>query len=191
LSITAFLYYDHIATFPQEVRTIWGRKLTFVNLLFLINRYTTFFGYIPIVYFIFNNPDAIVRCSLHSCLHRDLIFGSGVSSYFVGLLMTSFFNATIATLRCYAIFSRNRWILAFVSIMGLVVVILSVVRTRLLQSRRLKPMFHVRGPSWILCIAFDGVVFGLTAYRTVQLRRNRSRNGGCDSLTGLILRDGE
>ncbi len=53
---TAFLYYDHLVTFPEEVRKIWRRRLTFLNILFIINRYTVCFGYIPIIYFTFNSP---------------------------------------------------------------------------------------------------------------------------------------
>ncbi len=33
---TAFLYYDHIVTFPEEVRKIWKRRLSFLNILFII-----------------------------------------------------------------------------------------------------------------------------------------------------------
>ena len=54
--LSALLYYDHFLTFPQEVERIWKAKWTFVNVLFLVNRYLTFLGYIPIVFFLFDSP---------------------------------------------------------------------------------------------------------------------------------------
>jgi len=54
-SIT-ILFYDHILTFSDEIHKIWNRKHSFISTLFIINRYTTSLGYIPITYFIFHSP---------------------------------------------------------------------------------------------------------------------------------------
>ena len=61
-SSKALLYYDHIITFPQEYRKVWKRPLSFINILFLANRYSAFFGYIPIMYFTFNSPMDLNVC---------------------------------------------------------------------------------------------------------------------------------
>ena len=38
--LVLFLY-DYLITFEQEVRFIWGRKLTGANVIFILNRYPT------------------------------------------------------------------------------------------------------------------------------------------------------
>ncbi len=53
---SAFLYYDHLLTFAQELEVIWKAKPSFVNALFILNRYITFFGYVPILIFLFYSP---------------------------------------------------------------------------------------------------------------------------------------
>jgi len=60
-SITV-LYYDHIITFSEEVGKIWNRKISFINTLFIINRYITSLGYIPIAYFMFHSPPETAMC---------------------------------------------------------------------------------------------------------------------------------
>ena len=52
----ALLYYDFILTLPGEVHYIWRRSFSVVSLLFLINRYLSLLGYIPVIYFYLNAP---------------------------------------------------------------------------------------------------------------------------------------
>ena len=56
LSFSAVLFYDHLITLPEEIRHIWRQKLTFVNFLFLLNRYLLFVGYIVYLFFLFDAP---------------------------------------------------------------------------------------------------------------------------------------
>ncbi|KLO06200.1 hypothetical protein SCHPADRAFT_946293 [Schizopora paradoxa] len=188
-SIT-ILYYDHLITFPAEFRKIWKRRLSFLNILFITNRYATFFGYIPIIYFVFHSPNNAADQLALKKFERVLM-----------ALIT-----IIVTLRCYAIYNQSRWVLIPVSILGLAVLASFVWATTNFVGISLDfgglyttcvPSFEP-GPrqndpykvAWLLSIVFDSVVFGLTLYRTVQLRKVHQFRGTYGSITNLIIRDG-
>lgn len=59
MSTLAILYYDHLIMFPTEMDRVWKRRWTFSSVLYLINRYSTSIGYIPIMFFSFSPPDSI------------------------------------------------------------------------------------------------------------------------------------
>lgn len=56
---SVILYYDHLLTFPAEVQRIWTRRLTLSSILFLVNRYVVFGGYIFVLYIEFFPPKSI------------------------------------------------------------------------------------------------------------------------------------
>lgn len=67
--LSAILYFDHLITIPAEVSCIWKRNLTMSSILFVINRYCAFVGYILVLGFIFWPPEnLIVRNLIRSCL---------------------------------------------------------------------------------------------------------------------------
>jgi len=191
-SIT-FLYYDHLITFPQELRKIWKRRLSFLNILFIINRYTTCLGYIPIVYFIFRSPANTPMCNAY-------VRYPAVLSIITQIIIT-----LIVTLRCYALYNCRRWILVPVTGLGFVVLgafawattnfvgvyldfggLFRTCSNLESGSKRIDPFIV----AWILSIVFDGTIFGLTLYRTIQLRRVHKFSGTYGSLANLLLRDG-
>jgi len=93
----------------SEFRKIWKRRLSFLNILFIINRYTTCFGYIPIIHFLLRSPANASECNAY-------VRYPAVLSIIAQVIMT-----IIVTLRCYALYNRSRWILAPMSGLGLVV----------------------------------------------------------------------
>jgi len=188
----SFLYYDHLITFPQEVRKIWKRRLSFLNVLFIINRYTTCFGYIPIMYFTFKSPTNTDICDHY------VIFPAILS------IITQAIISIIVTLRCYALYNRSRWILYSVSLLGLAVLgsFIWAATAFVGISLNFGGIYRTCVPdlvsgenfpykvAWGLSIIFDGVVFGLTLYRTLQMMKVHKIRGTYGSLANLILRDG-
>ena len=47
----AMLYYEYFITLPEEIKYIWQRKLSPVSSIFVLNRYTSLLGYIPVLCF--------------------------------------------------------------------------------------------------------------------------------------------
>jgi len=188
----SFLYYDHIITFPEEVRKIWKRRLSILNILFIINRYTTFFGYIPITYFIFNSPSDMTTCN------QFVRFPAILS------IITQAIISVIVALRCYALYNGNRVIIVSVSVLGLVTMAFSIVATTKIVGIDLNvggvyrtcvsDIVHGQNKpykiSWALSIVCDSAVFMLTLVKTVQMRRVHKFRGSYGSIANLFLRDG-
>jgi len=113
-------------------------------------------------------------------------------------------SAVIVTLRCYALYNRNRWVLISVSVLGLAVLASFVWATTTFAGidlnfggiyRTCVPTLKdgVNAPykvAWLLSIIFDSIVFGLTLYRTIQMMKVHKFRGTYGSLTNLIMRDG-
>ncbi|KAF8510934.1 hypothetical protein BU17DRAFT_97679 [Hysterangium stoloniferum] len=57
IGIFALASYEYVITFGDEVRQIWQKKLSFVTILWIVNRYLMLFGFIPIELFIFAQID--------------------------------------------------------------------------------------------------------------------------------------
>ena len=83
------LYYDHLITFPTEFEKIWKRKLSFINAIFLVNRYVTFLGYIALMIFTFSPPNnlSVSLLQIVSTLLSELTVSQvvGLQSYHVKL----------------------------------------------------------------------------------------------------------
>jgi len=191
LASITFLYYDHFITFPEEIRKIWKRRLSFLNILFIINRYTTCFGYIPIIYFTFHSSTGTATCAAY--IHYPSVLS----------IITQTIITIIVTLRCYALYNRNRRILISVSVLGLAVLASFVwaTTTFLGIDESFGGLYRTCVPSelsdrspfkvaWLLSIIFDSSVFGLTLYRTIQMMSVHRFPGTYGSLANLIMRDG-
>ncbi|TDL17545.1 hypothetical protein BD410DRAFT_794241 [Rickenella mellea] len=181
------LYYDYLATLPEEMRRIWTARFSGATLLFLLNRYIPVFGYIPVLYALFDPPWTITKFAP-----------------FIGAMTTlgQVVLVVILVLRTYALYQRNIWVLIFTLSVGLTSIGIStwaaVVMTGELFS------FHPFGLcapttgvhedqlkfSWTAIFAFDYVIFMLTICRTILLRRAQRNAGTRSSLATLIMRDG-
>ncbi|EJD03110.1 uncharacterized protein FOMMEDRAFT_156482 [Fomitiporia mediterranea MF3/22] len=119
LAAIVILYYDFVLTFHQEIQRIWKQKISIVSCIFVLNRYLTCLGYIPIVYFLFNSPTSDkayvpsrVLAESHwlniICCLRCTAFAR-----FPGALstITQSFVVVILIMRVYALYRAKRWIL--------------------------------------------------------------------------------
>ncbi|KAH8109877.1 hypothetical protein DFH11DRAFT_1746866 [Phellopilus nigrolimitatus] len=163
-SITV-LYYDHIITFPTELRRIWQRRLTLSSALFLINRYVTFCGYFVVLYLLFDPPDNILP--KHK-LCKNFARIDGYLSLFTQIII-----AIMLSMRTYALYECNKWILISTTLLGLATVITSAVY----------PI------SLLLTLIFDGFIFTLTVVRTWKAIHEQRRCGLHSQLTWLVVRD--
>jgi len=166
--------------------------LTFLNILFIINRYTVCFGYIPIIYFTFHAPTDTAICAAY--IRYPPILS----------IVTQTIITIIVALRCYALYNRNPRVLIFVAVLGLAVLASFVWATTTFVGIDLNfgGFFKTCVPAladgknapykvaWSLSIVFDSVVFGLTLYRTIQMMRVHRIRGTYGSLANLIMRDG-
>jgi len=185
-----YLYYDHILTLPAEINCIWGRKFNLVTVLFLLNRYTTFFGYIPILFFLFNTPATERGGAL--CYH----FGRLPS------ILNSFNQIIIAVLlvmRCYLIYERNVFVFLCTFLLALATVSGSIYSAAIASPNH-STTFNactITTPSvadelsWLLpSVSFDIAVFVLTFIKTYQLHKAQKAARMRSKLTSLLMRDG-
>ncbi|TDL23561.1 hypothetical protein BD410DRAFT_802782 [Rickenella mellea] len=112
---TAILYYDHILMLPEEIQHIWRQKLSPVSVIYLLNRYLTFFGYIPILFFMFNSPHDDHRKVAYPPVYKTL---TEPDSRFQMLV--------ILIVRVYALYYREIWVLVLTGILGASTVAASV-----------------------------------------------------------------
>ena len=76
--ILALLVYDHILTFPGEVRFIWGRRFSGATVIFTLNRYVTLFGKIVLPVSTLWWPN-----------QTDQVSGTPTSQYYIRALTTT------------------------------------------------------------------------------------------------------
>ncbi|KAI5117895.1 hypothetical protein M0805_001552 [Coniferiporia weirii] len=212
-SIT-ILYYDHINTFPVEVQRIWGRRLTLSSTLFLLNRYITSLGYLPIIYFIFNPPDDMMTIYYGVFLDGRVLTSTPSCRNFARLggylsLFTQVIIAIMLSIRTYALYNRSLKVLGFTAALGLASIITSAYSLTqfygiLLEFglglhvasafRTCLPGFiHSSAPfkvTILLSFIFDIVIFLLTITRTYQVMGEHKRCGMHSPLYKLLMRDG-
>ncbi|OCH89166.1 hypothetical protein OBBRIDRAFT_804888 [Obba rivulosa] len=163
LAALTILYLDYGITFPLEVEAFWRQDcVTLVSILFVLNRYMSLLGYIPIV----------------------LEFFADLSELYL-VLAIQIVVAALLVLRTYALYEKNKRVL-YLLVLGIVAgtgvgawpaftdegsdntgslsyhhgcdLSVSVQQAR-----------HLMGP-WSVVLAFDTVVFALTAVRGIQMR---------------------
>ncbi|TDL18260.1 hypothetical protein BD410DRAFT_728733, partial [Rickenella mellea] len=142
LASITILYYDHIVTLPTEIERIWRPKLSPISVIFLLNRYLTCFGYVPIMFFFFDSPNVskvrfiqlhfynfaqettFLKLTRYSrCLEFSRYPGvlCAISQVLIG--------ATLI-IRAYALYYRQFWVLGLTVALGASTVGASVVSCR-------------------------------------------------------------
>ncbi|KAJ8079821.1 hypothetical protein PM082_016643 [Marasmius tenuissimus] len=104
----ALLYYDYALTLPSEIKYIWGAKFRLSTVLYVLCRYA-----------LAANVIYLLAIS-HHLGQGDRILGV-LSTFGRGAVIVTF------TLRTYAIYGSNRWILAYLSTVGLTCFILDFI----------------------------------------------------------------
>ncbi|THU78965.1 hypothetical protein K435DRAFT_811104 [Dendrothele bispora CBS 962.96] len=182
--LTLFLYYDHILTFPMEVKFLWNHLGFNGKSLFLLNRYYSALGSVVVTY------------SMFSTALTPKVITSRSKFYLV-----------ILTLRIWAIYNFNQKILAFLSISLIILIGLAFLYTSSRTWRRLPfktgvhnincesvsdlfenisiPNLEAAG-AWEALFSYDTLLLILLLYKGFKTRRELGRL----PLLEIILRDG-
>uniref|UniRef100_A0A0W0ETV2 DUF6533 domain-containing protein n=1 Tax=Moniliophthora roreri TaxID=221103 RepID=A0A0W0ETV2_MONRR len=122
-SSIALLFYDYALTFPMEVKYMWGTKPRLSTALYILCRYALVANvlYLLAIAKKLGSRVRILYCDTwYKIIGALSVFGRGAV---IGRDAPSFLTFSART---YAIFGRNRWILAYLSLLGLACVALDI-----------------------------------------------------------------
>ncbi|EEB92620.1 hypothetical protein MPER_08843 [Moniliophthora perniciosa FA553] len=133
-SSIALLFFDYALTFPMEVKYMWGTKPRLSTVLYVFCRYAL----VANVLYLLNiakklGSESRVRLRQKFTLGSIIkvrIFHCDTWYKIIGVLSLFGRAAVIVTFsaRTYAIYGRNRWILAYLALLGLACVALDIMR---------------------------------------------------------------
>jgi len=186
LASIVILYFDYFLTFDLEIENLWKKRFTGPTILFLLNRYYPMLFYVVVLVAVHDPSWSGEACENFK---RFPLISALVSEAILGI---------IVILRLYALYSQDRRLL-YVLVPGYVLQLMiggwasdAVERVIGLPPGSgciiSVPTEYASRFAWLWgsSAAFDTLVFGLTMYRTLQLRK-----GGLKiPLTTLFLRDG-
>ncbi|KAJ7269090.1 hypothetical protein C8J57DRAFT_1181211 [Mycena rebaudengoi] len=195
LAAAAFtlLFYDYFLTFEWEVSRYWARlNLSWATILFFLNRYGTLLGNIPVVIQYFwttpSTPEKTAVCILLESYHAYFIL---VIQIIVGVMLI---------LRTYALYERNKRILALMLVISVAVVCVCLGTTlfsakgaglggdlelyfgcnhAITARQSMSPII-----AWSAMALFDCLIFFLTLYKSF------GRHSTEFNLFTVLLRDG-
>lgn len=185
------LWYDHIITFPLEVKAVWGRPMSANSVLYLVNRYLASAGnaaFLAIGFLTLSDKN----CQIASLWGQLLLFANQVMI------------CVLLLIRLYAIYARSRRILISFLLLGAVmigVVSFSFVnqKSQTLEGYPGCTLAHTAENAirlaipWECMLLYDTLVLLLTVmrtYRTTQDRAAVRRATSAVHIPTLILRDG-
>ncbi|KAF7349435.1 hypothetical protein MSAN_01733400 [Mycena sanguinolenta] len=112
------LVYEYISTFQLEVSRYWGTQLTWGTVFFYLNRYSALVGTIPILAELLlttTDPKKAGMCAGFQGYHE----------YFA--LLSQIVVAVMLIMRTYALYERNKYILALTTSVTLAAIVFAVV----------------------------------------------------------------
>ncbi|KZV68341.1 hypothetical protein PENSPDRAFT_687316 [Peniophora sp. CONT] len=169
------LIYEYAVTLEREVKLYWPprHRVGWVSSVFLINRYLSLFGHIPILYSMLG--------------HRSLPYCTFLITYhsFYEIVL-QLLVAALCMMRTYALYEKSRRILASltaIAIAGIGVAVWSILTSSddgspvlsseplLVGCTKLVTKTNARhlATAWSGVLVFDIVVFGLTVYLAFAL----------------------
>ncbi|KAJ7626802.1 hypothetical protein FB45DRAFT_920115 [Roridomyces roridus] len=166
-SSLALLYYDYVLTFPREVQYIWRQKFRLSTLLYIGCRYALV-------------ANVLYLLAIANKLGQSVV--SGALSV-VGRLAI----IIVFTLRSSAVFGKNKWVFAYMSLVGLACFALDITHVPGLQCSGTAaiPMLS------ILTIIFETSSTFFTAIRCRQaLRVMNSAERRKYSVVSILLQQG-
>ncbi|KAI9459150.1 hypothetical protein BJY52DRAFT_1186514 [Lactarius psammicola] len=190
------LYYDYFLTLSREVDGFWHPgPHTWASIVFFANRYIALLGHVPFLYIVYADPCKTVVGPIHLFSDDDSF------SYFQA--HTAFsrkvpwhidVTSSFSDRGVYALYFRNKWVLAFVALEAVVAIGYS------LNRQEVPAQTYKRGESLLLpefvtrhqchsitsimntrsqtaaafsgLLVFDFTVFALSTYRSIKLGRH-------------------
>jgi len=184
------LVYEYLLTLQREVSGFWGTRLTWASFFFYVNRYSPLFGNLPILiqyYSTTTDPDKLPLCRVFRAYHQ----------YFA--LLSQVLVAVMLIMRTFALYERNKKILAFTILVTLgaftfAVWILLTGNDVDTLSAQIAAFGCPLGTShskslrlaaaWSGMLIFDVTIFGLTLFKALRLNTRRG------NLLTVLIRDG-
>ncbi|KAJ7480776.1 hypothetical protein FB451DRAFT_1238409 [Mycena latifolia] len=185
------LVYEYLLTLEREASRFWGKRLTWGSAFFYLNRYSSLLGTVPIVFQYYSTTTDPAKLPMCRTLREYHQYFALISQLLVGLMLI---------IRTYALYERNKTVLAFTIFVTLaafcfaVWVLLTGNDVDTLSAEEAAfgcPMGTPHGKSlriaaaWSGMLVFDVMIFGLTLFKA--LRHRGSARGG---LISVLLRDG-
>ncbi|KAJ7315527.1 hypothetical protein DFH08DRAFT_1039709 [Mycena albidolilacea] len=208
--LTAVFIYDYLLTLSSEVMYIWVRGNELGSAWFLLIRYSAILGNIAEAFLLFGNFSPEVHCLVDSTVPPNFLIMQTCNRLDTvhGLLVVAleFAVAWTLMLRVYAMYSRNKPMLAFWISACLLLVGIAVVGdlyfALLTTNANLswisgtavvwEALYEQLGPpsadsKALLRLGLDLIILGLTLYRGFQQLRGPTLSG---SLWQVLIRDG-
>ncbi|KAJ7142757.1 hypothetical protein C8R44DRAFT_866060 [Mycena epipterygia] len=184
-SSLALLYYDFALTFPKEVQYMWKQRFRLSTALYICCRYAL----IANVLYLLAIADKLGSTNANAVAHFFLFPRCDVWYKIVGALSILGRAAVIAvfSMRTYAVYGKNKWVLAYMSVVGLACVALDITHVpgmRCVGSSSLPIYEPFLAPEMlsILMVIFEASSAFLTTVRCVMAFRaggglENTRNG--------------
>jgi len=192
LSLVGFavLFYDYALTFGMEISGFWTPlQYDWWTAVFLLNRYVSLFGHIPVIVEMFLHHPTENICHVLQHYHWYLAV---IIQLIIGVIMVA---------RTYALWGCSRKILSFLVMIALVVIgfgmwcllagksepSISGLYPGIIGCQLGLPLnkSHRLGAAWAGVVLSDTIIFALTVYKSLRLRQNGHR-----TIVDVLLRDG-
>ncbi|KAJ3895201.1 hypothetical protein GG344DRAFT_62327 [Lentinula edodes] len=216
IKCVAFLYWDHLITFPDEIQYLWKRSMGWSTALFFFNRYFAALGNIVVTVSLFSS--GLTESRYGEILQAELpqpITLQSAADHFIYFAKSSLF---LLTIRIYALYHCSRRMLIYMLVTGFTLGGLSIYISNIViqfaiffgqssqsvltptgchtQLTLITPSDAVMlrsiqvAAAWEALFLYDSMLFVMTlhkAYKTrYELRQERLRI----PLVVIILRDG-
>ncbi|KAI9432956.1 hypothetical protein H4582DRAFT_1018439 [Lactarius indigo] len=169
VSCYLILYYDYFLTLSKEIDRFWHpRPHTWASIIFFANRYIALLGHVPFLYIVYADPCKTVHLQPLLAKYHGVL-----------MLLLHFLTAALLMMRVYALYFRNKWVLAFVALEG--VAAFSVACWALTKPTggagvdQQKSVIDTRpqtAAAFSGLLVFDFTVFALSTYRSIKLGRH-------------------
>ncbi|KAJ7321589.1 hypothetical protein DFH08DRAFT_712763, partial [Mycena albidolilacea] len=153
-SMAALLYYDFVLTLPKEIRYIWNQRFRLSTALYIGCRYVLL-AYVLYLLVIEDklgstvSPSALDLCSDIHDYRTPFQFSVCDLWYKIIAAISTLGRVSVITvfvLRTSALYGRNRWIIAYMGILGLACIALGITHV---------PGLHCMGSSTLpMCVQF-------------------------------------
>ncbi|EMD33641.1 hypothetical protein CERSUDRAFT_76363 [Gelatoporia subvermispora B] len=195
LASSVVVLYDHILTFPQEVRVMWKRKFSIVITLFHVNRWALF-------------SEAILNLILF--LPLPSLLSCNAVNYLLSIsgLVLLIVWAVFSTVRVFAISAGNWYLSLATLVIGLVPLGANIDYAFFTaqneidslpflgtfcddnQTASMALIIALTTTSRVCAIVSDVIVLLVTWFKTYSIKRTADRTGTRAPLASMLIRDG-
>ncbi|KAF8872516.1 hypothetical protein BD779DRAFT_1572560 [Infundibulicybe gibba] len=183
---------EYLLTLPDEIYLFWSSRITWASFFFYLNRYLTLFGHIPVMVQSFWSTDSPTKAA--TCHHLQVYH-----QYFAVVVQVAV--AVLLIMRMYALYDRSRAVLVLFIVVALGIIGFGcwAILAGEANKQVIEFFWHIGcaasvsertgkrlALAWGGLLLFDTMVFAMTLYKSLTLRREP----GVETLLSVLLRDG-